>query len=70
MKATFHANRSLYVTEMCNISLDEMRVRYVGNIPQYHPLLEWDENSGIEVGYTEVFSRKACPGYENIYPCI
>ena len=33
MKATFHANRSLYVTEMCNISLDEMRVRYVGNIP-------------------------------------
>ena len=32
MNATFHASGSLYVTEMCNISLDETKVRYVGNI--------------------------------------
>ena len=30
--ATFHASGSLCVTEMCNISLDETKVRYVGNI--------------------------------------
>jgi len=32
MKAAFHVNRSLYVTEMCNTSLDGMKVRFVGSI--------------------------------------